>query len=239
MRSCGQLLELGDVRERLGLARESHGGLHPIPVDHIVGTVDRCCDFDRCFHAQRPDLQTRVAAVQRAFPDGAFPPIDVVQIDRAYFVVDGHKRVAAARRLGVATIDANVARVPSPVALDGAIGRADIPRLEAEDRFLAETGLRGVRLECRSPAGYAELAEVVKAHGYDLMRAEGRLLPAAETAEHWYAQDLVPTLREAGDIAELLACCPAGDLYLALHRRRDTEELRSRSRWRPGWRRPQ
>jgi ParB-like nuclease family protein len=237
MRACGPLLELGEIRERLGLARESHGGLHAIPVDHIVGTVDRCCDFDRCFHAQRPDLQARVSAVQRAFPEGAFPPIDVVQVDDAYFVVDGHKRVAAARRLGVATIDANVARVPSPVPLDGTIGRADLPRLEAEERFLVETGLRGVRVPCRSPAAYAELAEVIKAHGYDMMRAEGRLLPAAEMAAHWYAHDLVPTLRDAGDIAGLLACCPAGDLYLALHRRSDAEELRTPRRWPPGWRR--
>jgi hypothetical protein len=236
-RDCGPLLELADVRARLGLTRESYGGLHAIPVDAIVGTVDRCCDFDRCFHPQRGDLRARVAAVERAFADGAFPPIDVVQVDRAYFVTDGHKRVAAARRLGVTTIDANIARVPSPVPLDGAIGRRDLPRLEAERRFVAETGLNAARVRCRSANAYAELTEIVKAYGYDLSRAESRLIALPEVAAHWYEHELLPTLRGAGELADLLACCPAGDLYLLLHSGQNDGELRTGPRWRPGWRR--
>jgi hypothetical protein len=178
---CGPLLELSDVSARLGLAGGSDGGVQAIPVSAVVGTVDRCCDFDRCFHPRRGDLPARVAAIARAFPDGAFPPIDVVQVDRAYFVVDGHKRVAAARAGGVATIDAHVVRMPSPVALDGTLGHADLARLQAEGDLLREIRRR---LPCRSPAVCAEIDELV-----------------------------------------------------ATHRRDRAGELRSRSRWRPGWRR--
>jgi hypothetical protein len=161
VRDCGPLLELADVRDRLGLVGGSHGGARPIPVAAIVGTVDRCCDFDRCFHPQRGDLGARVAAIARAFPDGAFPAIDVVQVDRAYFVVDGHKRVAAARRLGIATIDALITRLPSPVAVHGTVGHGDLARLEAEGTLLREIARR---LPCASDAACAEIDALTAAH---------------------------------------------------------------------------
>jgi hypothetical protein len=186
MRDCGPLLELSDVAARLGLAGGSDLGFHTIPVDAVVGTVDRCCDFDRCFHPRRGDLPARVAAITRAFPTGAFPPIEVVQVDRAYFVVDGHKRVAAARARGVAAIDAHVVRIPSPVAVDGTVGHADLVRLQAERTLLREIERR---LPCRSATACAEITALVAAHRRD-------------------------------------------------HGTR-TGELRSRSRWRHGWRRAQ
>jgi ParB-like nuclease domain len=224
VRHCGELLELDDVRRRLRPSGESHLGMRSIEIDRIVGTLDRCCDFDRCFHPMRPDLAVRVSGVAGAFPDGAFPPIDVVQVDQAYFVVDGHKRVAAARRSGVEVIDANVTRLAVAHSVDAATERDDLLLAEAEDRFLGDSGLRearpGVRVSCLSPRAYAELLEAVKAHGHDLMRASERLLPAGEVAAHWHDCDYLPSAAAAREhgIADLLTCCPAGELYLVLHR---------------------
>jgi len=105
-RDCGPLLDLDDVRARLGLRTQVARSVRPIEVASIVGTAGRCCDFDRCFHPLRPNLEERARAVKRRFPAGDFPAIEVVQVGDAYFVVDGHHRVAAARDLGVAAIDA-------------------------------------------------------------------------------------------------------------------------------------
>ena len=224
MRHCGELLELDDVRRRLSPSGESHVGLRPIEVDRIVGTLDRCCDFDRCFHPLRSDLAARVGGVARAFPDGAFPPIDVVRVDRAYFVVDGHKRVAAARRSGVEVIDANVTRIDVATPVDAGTQPVDLALAGAEDRFLRESGLRqarpDVRLPCLSERSYGELLEAMKAHGHDLMRARGSVVAAEEVAAHWYDCDVRPVLAaaEEGGALELLACCPAGELYLVMHR---------------------
>jgi ParB-like nuclease domain len=224
MPHCGELLELDDIRRRLRPSGESHVGTRAIEIDRIVGTLDRCCDFDRCFHPMRRDLAVRVGGVAGAFPDGAFPPIDVVQVDQAYFVVDGHKRVAAARRSGVEVIDANVTRLEVAYPVHPGTQAADLVLAEAEDRMLDESALRrareGVRVPCLSERSYAELLQAIKAHGHDLMRAQQRLLPAEEVAAHWYDCDYEPTMaaaQEAG-VVELLACCPAGELYLALHR---------------------
>jgi hypothetical protein len=42
------------------------------------------------------------------------PPVDLVKVDRRYFIVDGHKRVAAARRVG-GVVDAIVVELrPTP-----------------------------------------------------------------------------------------------------------------------------
>jgi hypothetical protein len=198
--------------------------MRSIEIDRIIGTLDRCCDFDRCFHPMRHDLAVRVGGVARAFPDGAFPPIDVVQVDQAYFVVDGHKRVAAARRAGVEVIDADVTRLVVDHPVDVGTERDDLMLAEAEDGFLDDSGLRrarpSARVPCLSPRSYAELLEAVKAHGHDLMRASERLPSPEEVAAHWHDCDYLPAAaaaRERG-VAELLTCCPAGELYLVLHR---------------------
>jgi uncharacterized ParB-like nuclease family protein len=224
VRHCGELLELDDIRRRLRPSGESHVGLRAIEIDRIVGTLDRCCDFDRCFHPMRPDLAARVGGVARAFPAGAFPPIDVVQVDRAYFVVDGHKRVAAARRSGVEVIDATVTRLDVAHPVHAGTEPADLALAGAEDRLLRESGLRqarpDVRVPCLSERSFAELLEAIKAHGHDLMRERGHLVPAEEVAAHWYDCDFRPVLAAADDggAVQLLACCPSGELYLALHR---------------------
>ena len=182
MRDCGPLLELAVIRDRLGLEAGSYGGVRTIPVAAIVGTVDRCCDFDRCFHPQRGDLGARVAALTRAFPDGAFPPIDVVQVDRAYFVVDGHKRVAAALALGVDTVDAQVMRMPSPVTVDGTVGHGDLARLEAERTLLREIAQR---LPCESPAACAEIDALTAAHRQGHNGAAGELRRRSRWRPGW------------------------------------------------------
>jgi hypothetical protein len=224
MRDCGELLLLDDVRSRLRPTGESFVGLWPIEIDRIIGTVDRYCDFDRCFHARRADLGSRVSAIERTFPAGDVPPIDVVQVDRAFFVIDGHKRVAAALRAGVEMIDATVKRLAVSYPVDADTRASDLALVEAEDGILRENGLQrarpGIRLPCASARSYAELLAAVKARGHDLMRAEGGVLVPEAIAAHWYDCEYRPTLaaaEEAG-VAALLACCPAGELYLALHR---------------------
>jgi len=47
----------------------------------------------------RDNWQRMLQAQER---DVFLPPVQLVKFDRRYFVVDGHKRVAAARRVGAA-----------------------------------------------------------------------------------------------------------------------------------------
>ncbi|MGH2991415.1 MAG: ParB N-terminal domain-containing protein [Solirubrobacterales bacterium] len=224
MANCGSLLELDDLRGRLGLVEGGDVGSRVVEVERIVGTVDRCCDFDRCFHPLRPELRGAVAAVRDAFPKGEFPPISVVRVDEAYFVVDGHKRVAAARSLGVEMIDAQVTRLRSPYPVTHETGAGDLPLLEAEARFRRESGLLEARpkarVPCSAPAGYAELLDSVRAHGYELSNAQGRVVPAVEVADDSYGCAYASAQRaaDAAGITRLLPGCQPGDLGLTLRR---------------------
>ncbi|MGH3014917.1 MAG: chromosome partitioning protein ParB, partial [Gaiellaceae bacterium] len=102
------LLPLDQAIERLRPFTRRYVGIRPIPVAQIVGTDSRGSDFDRDFLPRRPDVRERWRRVEQAFPDSGFPPIVAYQLGDAYFVIDGHHRVAIARRRRMETIDAEV-----------------------------------------------------------------------------------------------------------------------------------
>lgn len=95
------LLTLEEATRRLRPFHRRYVGLRPIPLQQIVGTDSRGGDFDRDFLPRRPDIGERWRRVEQAFPEGDFPPIVVYRLGDAYFVVDGHHRVAIARQRGV------------------------------------------------------------------------------------------------------------------------------------------
>jgi hypothetical protein len=225
---CGALLEIDDIRKRLGLIGQSYSGVHPIPLDHIVGTVGRGNDFDRCFNPLRPDLRKRLRRVKDAFKDGSFPSIDAFRIDSAYFVSDGHHRVAAALQMGMAAIDANVTLVHSPYRIGPDVEMDRIILTEHERRFLKDSGLSEVRpkasIPLSTPDGYSELLEVLRAYGFELVQTRQEVLPHAAVAAIWYDCIYLPTIRfslEEG-LCDLLPSCTLGDLFLAVHRQHRT-----------------
>jgi hypothetical protein len=111
-RRCPPLLSLDDIRAVPTSA--TYAGVVPIPLHAIVGTLDRCCDFDACFHPLRPALADRVHRVRRFLAEQAAPAISVFRIGHCYFISDGHKRVAATRAEGIDFIDAEVTELHPP-----------------------------------------------------------------------------------------------------------------------------
>jgi hypothetical protein len=165
-------------------------------------------------------------SLERAFADGAFPPIVTVKLGETYFVIDGHHRVALARRGGADMIDADVteliARVPLPAGAD----MLEVVLRELERIFLEDSGLAearpGVRIAVSRPAHYLELLENIQVHGYHVMRGRGRLLENAEIAADWYEATWTPTLAaiERLRLGRVYGDAPPGDLFLLLHQHR-------------------
>lgn len=222
--TCGALLDLEDVRSRLGLLEQSYSGVHPIPLEQVVGTVGRARDFDRCFNPLRAPLRERLRRVEQAFKDGAFPPIDAYQVDSAFFVADGHHRVSVARKMKMATIDAMVTLVHTPYRVDSAVEMESIVLTEHERRFLRSSGLREARPQARIPLstadGYSELLEAVKAYGFDLMEKNQRFMGRAQISASWFDCVYLPTIKFSKEalLCDLLPSCTHGDLFLAVHR---------------------
>ena len=107
-----QILPFEEVVRALGRRGERQLGLQTIPLESIVGTVDRSREFDREFRptSGRPrDRWQRIAAAMRR--GQAMPPIEVYRVGDLHFVKDGHHRVSVAKALGRHSIDAYVTEV--------------------------------------------------------------------------------------------------------------------------------
>jgi hypothetical protein len=221
-----RLLELDEVERRLKPFGRRYLGVREIQLDALVGTDGRASSFTRDFRPLHSFSRDRLRSLERAFAEGAFPPIVTVKLGETYFVIDGHHRVALARRAGAEMIDADVteliARVPLPAGAD----MLEVVLRELERIFLEDSGLAesrpGVRVSVSRPAHYLELLENVQVHGYHMMRARGRVLENAEIAANWYDAIYTPTLAaiERLRFDRLYRDAPPGDLFLVLHRHR-------------------
>jgi hypothetical protein len=110
-----------ELRLAGGLARRADAGLQVVPTDRVVGSVDRWrelrADFTRRAWPRLTDRHLAIAGAMRA--GATLPPLVLYALVTPpagpgrpghceYYVVDGHHRVAMARRLGQAYLDAYV-----------------------------------------------------------------------------------------------------------------------------------
>lgn len=192
-----RLLPFDEVKDRIRMFEQSYRGIRPIPVKNIVGSASRMSGFDKDFLPTRPELRQRWQSIERAFPQGGFPPIIVYKLGDSYFVVDGHHRVGIARVKRIDYIDAEITELRTdyeiPVGAD--IGR--IIMAEQEQLFMRESGLARARprarIEFTRAPGYLELLELVKLHGFNLMMERREVLNIEEITGDWYDRVYEPT----------------------------------------------
>ena len=221
-----RLVPLKEVRRRLKLLHEEYRGITPIRVDAIIGSADRSAQFTRKFKPRINEQRERMHQIQLAFPDGDFPPIKVYKVDDAYFVRDGHIRVAAAKQMGVAAIDAEITELETDATLTPDVEIIDLVHIEQHRLLLSDTELHTVDpeadLRVSRPAGYAKLRESIASHGYRLIQDSGELLSPADVAGDWYTNVYLPSVAalEESEIMEAFPHSTAADLFLWLERRR-------------------
>jgi hypothetical protein len=203
------ILPFDEVVDALGMVGEVELGLQTIPLDSIVGTVDRTRDFDRGFRPTTPRVRgrwQRIAAAQRR--GEAFPPISVYRIGDLHFVRDGHHRVSVAKSLGRDDIDAYVTQVRTRVATGDSLRLADLP-LKGHERLFEERvplpPAARTRVRPSDPWDYGQIAASVEAWGFRLMQERREYLPREEVARLWFEHDFEPvveTLRAGEFIRE-------------------------------------
>ncbi|MBV9197617.1 MAG: ParB N-terminal domain-containing protein [Solirubrobacterales bacterium] len=198
------ILPYEEVIEALGFKSERPLGLRVVPLDAIVGTIDRERDFDRHFRPTSRRVRSRWEHIAAAMRRGdSLPPVDLLKVGDIYFVRDGHHRVSVASALGLADIDAFVTEVVTRVDAGHAIKFTDLPVKSQERVFYERVPLP---VDARSeivvsdPWDYAVLAEAVEAWGFRAMQEHGELLDRAHTARLWLEHEYRPVvamLREA------------------------------------------
>jgi len=84
----GVILPYEEVIEALGFAGERSVGMRVVPLETIVGTVDRSRDFDRSFRPTSARVRSRWEHLDAAMRRGeSMPPVDLLKVDREF--VDG------------------------------------------------------------------------------------------------------------------------------------------------------
>ena len=110
--ACNQLLSFDEVKGSLGAFSKVYLGMRVVPVEKIVGSVNRYRDFDRTFLPTKASLETRWKHIDRAYHRAEeLPPVSLYKIGEKYFVVDGNHRVSVASYQGTEMIDAEVIEI--------------------------------------------------------------------------------------------------------------------------------
>ncbi len=198
------ILPFEEVVQALGRVGERPLGLQVIPLDSIIGTVDRSREFDRDFRPTSPRVRERWQRINLAQRKGeAMPPIDVYRIGELHFVKDGHHRVSVAHALGHRDIEAYVTEVLTQLGADRKIRLRDLPLKSHERLFFERVPLPGEarqRIHLSDEWRYAALAEAVEAWAFRASQARGQELSRREAAEAWFRGEYEPVvamLREA------------------------------------------
>lgn len=216
-----RLLSFEKVRERLHIGGMVYRGIKSVPVEKIVGSVNRYHDFDRVFLPTQTFTGHRWRSISRAFyQDVNLSPVQLYQVGDVYFVVDGNHRVSVARSQGVAYLDAEVRECHVRVPVTADLKPEDLIILGEKVEFLERTRLDELRpdadVEITVLGGYDRLLEHIAVRRYFLGLEWQRHLPEDEAVTNWYDTlylPLVQIIREQ----EILTEFPRrteGDLYL-------------------------
>ncbi len=231
-----ELLSFNDVRQKLKAQFGPTKVLKDIPIDAIIGSVNRYQDFNRDFLPGKNIDEERWAYVELANvgPVG-LPPIEVYQIDQAYFVIDGNHRVSVARQLGATQIQAYVIELATRVSLTPDILPEDLILKSEFTDFLEHTNLDRLRpqadLSVTVPGQYRIIEEHIAVHRYFMGNEHQREISLPDAAVDWYDQVYLPiidVIRERGLLLDFPGRTEL-DLYLwiADHHALLEEELKS------------
>jgi hypothetical protein len=214
------MLPFDEVVEALGRTGERDLGVQTIPIDAIVGSVDRRKDFDRAFRPTSSRVRQRFERIAEAQRRGtSMPPIDVYRLGGMHFVRDGHHRVAVARAQGQDKIDAHVVEVVTRVPADASISVSDLPLKDHERVFAERVPLPAEyrsRIELTDPSAFGCLAEGIEAWGFRLIQHEEEFIDRAAVARRWFEEEYEPVVTLLGEAGLIGPREKETDAYLRL-----------------------
>lgn len=177
-----------DEATRAGLLVPRMIGLRTVALARIIGSVGKADELGPDFRpARRSTLEEQRYGGVRGMSAGTMndepivlSPIDLYKLGYGYYVLDGHRRVAAAKELGQDEIEANVTEfvpVNDPEAQRGFVARRAFERA---------TGL--TRIGASNPGTYGQLQTMIAAWNRRHLPETAR----REVAERWYAKVFRP-----------------------------------------------
>lgn len=103
------LLNLRQVKKERHVASSRYLGVCLVPINQIVGSEGRSHEFTADFRPTKLHTSQRWTNVALAYWRGIpLPPVELLLMNKQYFVRDGHHRVSVARHFGQVQIEAVV-----------------------------------------------------------------------------------------------------------------------------------
>ena len=219
--NSAHLFSYDDIRKKLKAVETGRIERREIPLDAIVGSVGRYNDFTRNFLPRLDSDAGRWAGVKtEVLGMTGVPPIEVYQIDQAYFVRDGNHRVSIARQMNLDTIEAYVTKVQTKVPLTPDVSLDDLIIKGEYADFLIETDLKSyfpnAEIEVTAPGRYDRFLEHINLHQYYMGLKLKRDITYKEAVKDWYSSIYLPTVEliKANNLLAGFEGRTVADLYL-------------------------
>ncbi|NLE45379.1 MAG: hypothetical protein GX620_11710 [Chloroflexi bacterium] len=224
------LLPFEEVRQRLQLRNARYLGLQDVPIDQIVGSVDRYEDFTRAFFPRHESMGSRWQRVNQLVSSSTgLSPVELYKVGEVYFVRDGNHRVSVARQHNAPSVQAYVYEYTARVPISSDTDINDLLIKAAHAEFVQRTNIDrlcpDVRIELTSPDGYEELLFEIEGFRQIISNIDEREVSFDEAVSLWCEMRYSPIVDiiEDRDMMRDFPNRTEADLYLWL--RRSQEEL--------------
>jgi nucleotide-binding universal stress UspA family protein len=215
------LLSFDDTRQKLKAQVYGRRVTKDIPLDAIIGSVNRYEDFTRDFMPRKAINAERWAGVKAAsYHQLGLPPIEAYQIGEAFFVSDGNHRVSVAKEMGANSIQGYVTEINTRVPLTPDTDPNDLIIKSEYVDFLEHTQLDRIRsdadLSVTAPGQYKIIEEHISVHRYYMGLDQKREIPYETAVAHWYDEVYLPVIQMINELG-ILRQIPNrthADLYL-------------------------
>jgi hypothetical protein len=201
------LADFDSIEQNLQKYKLKGRGVQAIEMEKIVGSLGRYNDFSENLLPHRGDSGIRYESIKQCLLNGVnFPPIKVYQVLDSYFIIDGHHRVMAARKVFNAKyIDAEVVEVQfefdiSPdksYSYNTDKAKEFLIKLE-EYSFKNKTGLSNAvlkrPLKVTELVSYGKLYEEIANYQKSSNYAEIQKKPIIYASYHWYEHRFLPAV---------------------------------------------
>ena len=194
------LLSFDETRQQLKAQVMGRKVLKDIPLDAIIGSVNRYEDFTRDFLPRKAIDAKRWAGVKAAsYQQLGLPPIEAYQIGEVFFVSDGNHRVSVAKEVGAKNIQGYVTEISTRVPLTPDTDPNDLIIKSEYVDFLIHTQLDRIRpgadLTVTAPGQYPLVEEHISVHRYYMGLNQKREIPFEEAVADWYDEVYLPVIQ--------------------------------------------
>ncbi len=202
--------------QRENLSSPINRGVASVEITNIVGSVGRYMNFTEGFKPRRSFIKynQRLNSIKQTMKKREeLPLVELYKVRNDYYVVDGHHRIAAAKGLGMLSIDASVTEfLPLGDNQEDELYRS-------KTFFEIKTGLPNIQLSHKDL--YSTLMDEIKRY-HKRLETEDRTFTLNNSARKWYFNRYQPAkmkIEESGILRYFTDFTP-GDFYIYLRQHR-------------------